>query len=53
MFRSGLKTKLVAGFGTLLAMLILLGVSSYYAIYRVTLATRPLILRFSKSSSPP
>ena len=35
MFRFGLKTKLVAGFGTLLTFLVLLGGSSYYAVQRV------------------
>jgi len=39
MFRFGLKTKLVAGFGTLLTLLVLLGASSYYSVLRVAAAT--------------
>jgi methyl-accepting chemotaxis protein len=39
MSRFGLKTKLVAGFGTLLTLLVLLGASSYYAVLRVAVAT--------------
>jgi methyl-accepting chemotaxis protein len=48
MNRLGLRTKLITGFGTLLALLVILGGVSYYSLRRVTEATEDANNCFTK-----